>query len=216
MSKIDITTYSKDQQNRVPFLHYQGIYKTIDPGEIARRCALPFDRAAGAFSLRLMGAGYRAFFPDFRLEGQTGEELQNSGEKILILRYLCEGKYFEGRGKQLSYQEIPWGPVYYPNFRGRCINRCAALFGRDPAAFRKIMEGRPELRAEALPQGDAAYRFEFMSGLFMSLLLWAGDDEFPPQAQILFDDNFVFAFTAEDLAMVGDIVISRLRAAGGF
>jgi hypothetical protein len=188
-----------------------GLYKTLIPGEIARRCSLPFDREGSAFSLRLMGTEYRAAFPDFSLIDREGKELQNPGEKILVLRYLCEGKYFESRGKQLSYQEIPWGTVYYPNFRGRCINRFAAAFGRDPAVFREIMENTGELRSQVLDQGDVGFRFEFITGLFMSLLLWAGDDEFPPSAQILFDDNFVFAFTAEDLAVAGEVVISRLK-----
>jgi hypothetical protein len=187
------------------------VYKTRAPEEIARRCGLPFDRAESAFSLRLMGTEYRAAFPDFALLDGAGREPQGSLEKILVLRYLCEGKYFEGRGKQLSYQEIPWGPVYYPNFRGRCINRFAATFGKDPAVFREIMEKTPGLRARALDQGDAGYRFEFITGLFISLILWAGDDEFPPSAQILFDDNFVFAFTAEDLAAAGEVVITRLK-----
>jgi hypothetical protein len=204
--------YGKNQKERVPFLHYMGIYKTLAPGEIARRCGIPFDPGESAFSLRLMGTEYRAAFPDFSLVDGAGKELRDLWEKLLVLRYLCAGKYFESRGKQLSYREIPWGPVYYPNFRGRCINRFAAVFGRDPAAFREIMEKSPGLRAQALDQGDAGYRFEFMTGLFMSLLLWAGDDEFPPSAQILFDDNFVFAFTAEDLAVVGEVVITRLKA----
>jgi hypothetical protein len=159
-----------------------------------------------------MGTEYRGAFPDFRLLDRAGGESQSPEEKILILRYLCEGKYFEGRGKQLSYREIPWGAVYYPNFRGRCINRCAAVFGKDLEGFRAIMERTPALRAQALDQGDAGYRFEFMPGLFMSLILWAADEEFPPSAQILFDDNFVFAFTAEDLAAVGEVVITRLKA----
>jgi hypothetical protein len=45
----------------------------------------------------------------------------------------------------------------------------------------------------------------------MSVLLWAGDEEFPPGAQILFDDNFVFAFTAEDLAALGEVALDRLK-----
>ncbi|MDR2759330.1 MAG: DUF3786 domain-containing protein, partial [Spirochaetaceae bacterium] len=164
----------KNQKEQAPLLHYTAVYKTLDPGEIAQRCSLPFDREGAAFSLRLMGTGYRAAFPDFSLIDGAGKELQNPWEKILVLRYLCEGKYFEGRGKQLSYREIPWGPVYYANFRGRCINRFAAAFGRDPAAFKEIMEKTGELRAQALDQGDAGYRaescgfrFEFITGLFM-------------------------------------------------
>ncbi|MDR2110060.1 MAG: DUF3786 domain-containing protein [Spirochaetaceae bacterium] len=201
----------KNQQEMVPLSHYRGIYKTLDPGTIARRCALPFYPGVSAFGLRIMGTEYLAAFPDFELRDNSGAVVKNAAENILLLRYLCEGKYFPFGGKQLSYHEIPWGPVYYSNFRGRCINRFAACFGGDLAAFRRIMEKTGELRAEPLGQGDAGYRFEVISGLFMGLILWAGDEEFPPSAQILFDDNFVFAFTAEDLAVLGEMVLDRLK-----
>jgi hypothetical protein len=133
---------------------------------------------------------------------------------ILILRYLCEGRYYSDTGKRLSYNEVPWGPVYYRNFDGRCLKRLAYGFGNDIPRFRRIIESAPGLKAEKLPQGDAGYRIEFLSGLFISLILYAADDEFPPSAQILFDDNFVFAFTAEDLAVVGEVVIDRLKRTG--
>jgi hypothetical protein len=203
---------TKNQQEGVPFSHYLAIYKTLDPGEIARRCALPFEKEASVFGLRIMGREYRAAFPDFELRDSGGAPVRNGYEKILFLRYLCEGKYFEAAGKSLAYHEIPWGSVYYPNFRGRCINRFAALFGKDLGAFRKIMEENRELRAGPLEGGDAGYRFEAFSGLYMSLLLWEGDEEFPPAVQILFDDNFVFAFSAEDLAVLAEVVLDRLKA----
>jgi hypothetical protein len=203
---------TKNQQERIPFSYYLGIYKTLNPGEIARRCALPFDAETSSFGLRIMGREYRAFFPGFELMDSGGALVQDAFEKILFLRYLCEGKYFEAAGKSLAYQEIPWGSVYYPNFRERCINRFASLFGKNPGVFRKIMEENRELRAGPLKRGDVGYRFEAVSGLYMSLLLWEGDEEFSPAAQILFDDNFVFAFTAEDLAVLGEVVLERLRS----
>jgi hypothetical protein len=133
---------------------------------------------------------------------------------ILILRYLCEGRYYGETGKRLSYNEVPWGQIYYRNFDGRCLKRLAYGFGNDIPRFRRIIETAPGLKAEKLPQGDAGYRIEFLSGLFISLILYAADEEFPPSAQILFDDNFVFAFTAEDLAAVGEVVIDRLKRMG--
>jgi hypothetical protein len=48
----------------------------------------------------------------------------------------------------------------------------------------------------------------------MSLIVYAPDGEFSSSVQILFDDNFVFAFTAEDLAVVGEVVIDRLKRMG--
>jgi hypothetical protein len=201
----------------VPLAHYQGLYERLDPREAAERCGLPFTQTGegtGFFLLRLMGTEYRAAFPVFELRsGEAWEDvLQNSAERILLCRYLCEGKHFPSQGKQLSYNEIPSGPLYYRNFEGRCLKRAAFTFGDDPARFRRVVEGLPGLRFEALNRGDAGYRFEFLNGLFMSLLVWAGDEEFPPSAQMLFDDNFVFAFSAEDLAVAGEVVIRRFKA----
>jgi hypothetical protein len=203
------------QKEEVPFLHYLGIYKTCDPAAIARRCALPFDPEASAFALRFMGTDYRAAFPEFELQDPRGNAVQNPAEKILLLHYLCEGTYVEPQGKQRSYQEIPWGEVYYQNFKGRCITRLAYTFGQDLPGFRRVMEETPALQAEPLAQGDAGYRFEFMTGLRISFLVWAGDEEFPPSAQILFDDNVAFAFTAEDIAYAGEVIIKRLKDTRG-
>jgi hypothetical protein len=160
-----------------------------------------------------MGTENRAAFPVFELRSaQGGNPLRDPAERILLCRYLCEGKHVPSRGKRLSYNEVPSGPLYYRNFEGRCLKRAAFAFGNDLALFRRIVENLPGLRFEALDKADAAYRFEFLNGLFMALLLWAGDEEFPPSSQMLFDDNFVFAFAAEDLAVAGEVVIRRFKA----
>ncbi|MDR3160851.1 MAG: DUF3786 domain-containing protein [Spirochaetaceae bacterium] len=200
--------YNKHQREAVPLSHYLDRYRLIDPEEASRRCALPFQD--GAFSLRFLGESCRVAFPEYGTEG--GRFPLGYAENILILRYLCEGTYAESRGKQLSYNEIPWGDFYYRNFEGRCIKRLAFSFGGDIPGFKRIMEEPGRFRAEPLNRGDAAYRFEFLSGLFMSLIIWEGDEEFPPSSQILFDDNFVSAFTAEDAAVAAEVTISRLKA----
>jgi hypothetical protein len=204
--------------------HFRAICQTLDPAEIARRCALPFIEKESAFALRIMGTEYRVHFPDFELRPPPGGKPPRPYEVILFLRYLCEGRYAEPGGRRLSYREIPWGEVYYRNFEGRCIRRLAGAFGGNLELFRRIMEGAPGLRAQRTDEGHAApqepngvpitrlaYRFEFCTGLYMSFLLWAADEEFPPSAQILFDDNLPAAFTAEDLAAAGGIAIDRLK-----
>jgi len=202
---------TSNNQTGKPLEHYQSIYQDLDPQEIAQRCNLEFNSATAAFSLRILGTEYRALHPEFTLLDNDGNETADPYEKILFIRFLCEGKLFPSQGKKLSYNEIPWGQVYYRNFEGRCLKRCAFTFGRDVSAFVKMIEYNPQLRAEAQKTGDASYRLEFTNNLFITVTLWQGDDEFPPSAQILFDDNFVFAFTAEDLAVVGDILINRLK-----
>ena len=200
--------------------HYQAIYRGLDPKEISARCNLLFN--GGAFSIMIMGKTCRAAFPDYTLLSANPMdsrfiEIPGPYEKLLFIRYLCEGRYTGPLGKQFSYREIPWGDLYFGNFDKRCIKRLARGFGNNLDVFRKAMEENPDLKAQKLDTGDAGYRFEFCSGLFMSFIIWAADDEFPASAQILFDDNFPGAFAAEDIALACDVAIDHLKvyACGG-
>ncbi|MDO5332124.1 MAG: DUF3786 domain-containing protein, partial [Bacillota bacterium] len=55
------------------------------------------------------------------------------------------------------------------------------------------------------------YDIDIVKGLTVRLIIWEGDDEFAPQAQVLFSDNFPKAFAAEDIAVVGDVLINALK-----
>ncbi|MDR1148096.1 MAG: DUF3786 domain-containing protein [Spirochaetaceae bacterium] len=192
--------------------HYSAQYKNLDPREIAERCNLPFE--AGIFSLRLMGVDYSASFPEFELRqrsGKTENLIMDESIRVLILRYLCRGKWTAPGGRQLSYSDIPWGNLYFRNFEGRCIKRIENTFGNDTTGFSKIFEENESLRAEKLAGKECAWRFEFLSGIFISIIIWEKDEDFPAKAQILFDDNFPAAFSAEDTAVACDICISRLK-----
>ena len=87
--------------------------------------------------------------------------------------------------------------------------RLAYGFGNKQEAFRSAME---KIGATPLEHGDIAYEFEVIDGFRVQMILWAGDDEFPPSSQILFSDNFPIAFQAEDMAVVGDISITMIKA----
>ena len=65
--------------------------------------------------------------------------------------------------------------------------------------------------AQAVPHGDAGYQFELLPGYFVQILAWEGDEEFPPNAQIIYSDNFADAFAAEDRVVAGDVLISTIK-----
>ena len=45
----------------------------------------------------------------------------------------------------------------------------------------------------------------------MQILAWEGDDEFPPNAQVLYTDNFEEGFAPEDRVVAGDILITAIK-----
>jgi hypothetical protein len=186
--------------------HYAAIYRTQDPQEIAARTGLAFDADASVFHLKLLGTPLTASYPEFDIVPEA-----NPYEKLLIIRYLTEGAYVLPSGKLLSYEELPWGSVYMQNFRGRVIGRLAREFGRGTKPFPDIIESMAGLNYDKISIGDYGYRIEFIDNLYVSVIYYEGDDEFPASFQVLFDDNIKYAFTAEDVAVIGDVLIGRLR-----
>ncbi|MDR3305397.1 MAG: DUF3786 domain-containing protein [Clostridiales Family XIII bacterium] len=218
------------QNVEAPFQHYSALYERAEPLEIAARTGLTWDAGRGRFAVRLVGKLYYVDHPDFLVydadmadDADTIDDADTAGDGVLrdaydelfILRYLTEGRYVPETGGRLSYAELPWGSVYLTQFKGRVIGRLVREFGGDLARFKRAAEMMPGLVWEALGGCDAGYRFEFMTGYFLSILFWEGDEEFPASAQVLFDDNVRTAFTAEDLAAAGDIVIGRLKKNAG-
>ena len=129
--------------------------------------------------------------------------------KILAIRFLLNGNVSQGSGRFKTYREMPWGEVYLRQFDGRCIKRLAFTYGNRLKDFKEIME---HLHAVPVDHGDIAYQVEIFPGYVVQMILWEGDDEFPPSSQILFSDNFPVSFAAEDMAGMGDVIIGSLKA----
>ena len=74
------------------------------------------------------------------------------------------------------------------------------------------MAAAEKMGAMPVRHGDAGYQFDLIGGYRMQILVWEGDDEFPPSAQVLYTDNFAEGFAAEDRVVAGDILISTIKA----
>lgn len=206
--------YAKDSKEQRPYEYYLKTYQEIDPKEISERTGFFYDEEKKVFTVVFMGSTYEISFPDYKIshkEDEKGvyplEEAMNA--KIFMVRYLSEKAKTLSSGKFLTYREVPWGEVYFRQFQGRCLMRLAFSYGNKLEAFKKVMTA---MGAKPLEQGDCAFELEFMEGFFIRLILWEGDDEFPPSSQILFTDNFAVTFAAEDLAVAGDICINMMKA----
>jgi len=194
----------RDQQIEAPMEHYRKIYRKLDPHTTSARTGVLF---SGEFALRWLGKEVCVEYPEFRAVYADGGKPLSDTEQMLLIRYLLEGALAESQGF-VSYSEIPWGDVYLMNFKGRCITRLAYGFGFDLERFRKAAASLGGVPGR---DGDASADIELLDGFTIRAIIWAADDEFAPSAQMLFSDNFPMAFTAEDIAAIGDVLISALK-----
>ena len=203
---------TKRENWEVSFEMHLDRFREIEPAEAVLRSGVVFDEERSRFVVELLGHRLYAQWPEFRLtpadEGACPKALYDFQMQVLVLRVLYLGVSVPSTGVFKAYRELPWGEVYDANFNGRCIKRFAFGFGFGTDKFEKAAELLGGVR---LSLGDVAFDFSFFGGITCRFILWMPDDEFPPSAQILFSDNSPLIYNAEDLAAVGDVIISALK-----
>ena len=198
----------QNNKEEVPFSHYLALFEKLDPQEAAKRCGVSFED--GCFTVQLLNSTYRIAWPEYVITADREDAfaLTNLPCQTFLLRYLLEGRQAALSLGYKTFREMPWGELYITPYTGRCLTRAAFTFGTRVPAFAAACE---RMGGEKLPHGDAGYGFGFLGSYRMQIMIYAGDEEFPPSSQILYSDNFASGFSAEDRVVAGDILISAIR-----
>ena len=198
----------ENHKEEVPFAHYEEKFRTLDAAEAAQR--LPDVSWDGKeFTLRLLGRKFAIAHPDYAIRALDEAPVPPLPVQTFLLRYLLESRCVSWGGQWKTFREMPWGEMYIKPYTGRVLTRAAFTFGFRLAAFAAAAE---KMGAAKLSHGDAGYEFSLIGPYKMQILVWEGDDEFPPNAQIIYSDNFAEGFAAEDRVVAGDIIISTIKA----
>ena len=198
----------ENHKEEVPFAHYEELFKKLDPADASERLrSVKWD--GKEFYVNLLGREFAISHPDYAIRALDGEKLPPLPTQTFLLRYLLEAKAIVWGGEWKTFREMPWGELYIKPYTGRVLTRAAFTFGTRVQKFREACE---KMGAEPVSHGDAGFLFDLIGGYQMQILVWEGDDEFPPNAQILYSDNFAEGFAAEARVVAGDILISVIKS----
>ncbi len=197
----------ENHKEEVPFSHYEAAFCNLDAAEAAARTGAKWD--GKEFYVNLLGREFAISHPTYAIRAVVGGAVPPLPTQTFLLRYLQESKNVAWAGEWKTFREMPWGEMYIKPYTGRVLTRAAYTFGFRLDAFKAAAE---KMGATPVKHGDAGYQFDLIGGFKMQILVWEGDDEFPPNAQVLYSDNFADGFAAEDRVVAGDILISIIRA----
>jgi hypothetical protein len=131
---------------------------------------------------------------------------------ILLLHYLTRADGAPQAVDWITFRELPDGLFYAASFAARAESPLALMFGGEFPGH-----GLPEFReaavaagGEALDFGDASFSFPALPRLRLAALLWEGDEDFPPEARVVFDAAADHYLPAEDLAGLGEVLTRML------
>ncbi len=195
----------KDNKNGLPLQHYGELFQAADPADMSRRTGIPF--ADGVFTTRLLNRTVSVSHPErTAVYTETGAPLKPNA-LILLLRLLTGGTLAPAPERWLSYAELPWGETYLNQFKGRCISRLAFGFANNPEKFAAACESIGGVAVK----DNTVYDIPFLPELTVRLTVWPAEEDFPPAAQFQFSGNFPLAFSAEDVAYVGDVILDAMK-----
>jgi hypothetical protein len=131
-------------------------------------------------------------------------------EKIIILRYLNSIKR-EHRGEEwISYKDIPSARFYLDAFNRRVKQPLMGAFGEQPD---RLVSCAKELFGAAPSSfGDVSVVIQALPKIPVTLALWEGDEEFPPDGAILFDSSIQDILSAEDISELSSMIVYPLVA----
>ena len=197
----------ENNKEQVPFSYYEGLFRDLNPEEAASRTGTKWD--GKEFYVNLLGQEYAISHPDYAIRALNGGKEPVLPVQTFLLRWLLEGRNVAWTGVWKTFREMPWGEMYIKPYTGRVLTRAAYTFSFKLAAFAAACE---KLGGVKLSHGDCGYQLELLPGYHIQILVWQGDEEFPPNAQVIYSDNFADSFAAEDRVVAGDILISVIKA----
>lgn len=154
-----------------------------------------------------LGRTYHIDYPDFTFRDQGDPRAQVPlQEQVLILHYL-QGCMPGLKNHWIAYREIPGAGFYFGAFAKRALEPLKKVFGGD---VQGLSAAAAQLGGESMDTGDAAYQFVPLPYAPVQLIVWQGDDEFPAEANILFDASVGDYLSPEDAAWLASLVVYRL------
>jgi hypothetical protein len=182
----------------------------LKPQETKGRAGVAFepsDEEGGEFVVAFLGQLYRVRWPQGIVWRAADGEVADIPTRLLLLHYLLQADGTPMASKWIAFRDLPGGLGYYAAFEGRANRRLVGAFGTDRPAFEAAAH---TLGGETLTFGDASFVFRALPRLWLAVILYLADDEFPASANMVFDASASHYLPTEDLAVLGGMLASRL------
>ncbi len=178
--------------------------QTRAPEEIVERSGCEFDD--GRYRLDFMERTYTLDQALTVRRADTGDEAAAFMQSI-ILMYLATADGTPPFAHWISFHELPDGQFYEQAFRGYSGEELVRGLNGDIEAFQRASL---KLHGEPIRLGDAAFAFRILPRLRFAVVMYAGDEDFPAQARVLFEATAPHYLSTDGLAILGGQLVGQI------
>ena len=184
-------------------------FRKKDPKALARNSGAVYQAESKGAVLHLpfFYRKIKITWPEGEVISPEGAEDLSLQEQGLIMHYLIQATGAPLTNTWITFREIPSGEFYYPAFVKRAKETLVRTFGSQPGL---LIELGMKMGGTKGAEGDVALCFQAFPHVPVCLVLWAGDEEFPPDGNLLFDSSISKYLSTEDIAVLSGLVVYLL------
>jgi hypothetical protein len=178
------------------------------PSQIAALSGAAWDESTGVFSIAWLDRTFRITWPDLTAYADEASEPSPASTQGLLLYYLAKADGTPSAGHWIGFRELPDGWLYHQAFQGYTGNRLVQALGNEDMPA--LATASKALGGTAIDLGDCGFSFPILPRIQLAIVYWLGDDEFTPQAKVLFDAAAGQYLPIDGLAHLGSDLVSRI------
>jgi hypothetical protein len=180
----------------------------LDPVQVCRRAGCRFDEAKGALELSAWSDVYKVFPHRREIECLRGEGPgPHSYFSVFLIHYLISTPGTDPVGEWISEKDIPGGSTFFRGPHQIPTGMISGRYGNDIQAFGEECQ---RLGGIPLSLADAAFSFHVAPRTPVAVLYWQGDDDFGPEAKVLFDRSLASYLAADAVFALAVDVCARI------
>jgi hypothetical protein len=140
-------------------------------------------------------------------DGQESRDNIDLRDRILMLHYLIAAKGTPATGKLIGFRQLPGGIFEHTGFSREVLAPLLERFGKEPE---RLVEAAANMGGSSAAYGDLAVSIKAFPNVPVVIVLWRGDDEFAPNASMLFDSTVTDYLSTEDLSVLCARIVEKL------
>ena len=179
------------------------------PERIAAASGVEWHAGTSEFRFHWLQTPYRITWPAlvaFPADNSTPCPANTQG---LFLYYLATADGTPPAQRWIAFRELPDGWLYQQAFQGYTGHVLVQQLGDDMAA---LADACRTLGGLPLEVGDCGYAFRVLPAVALAIVYWRGDDEFAPEARVLFDAAAPHYLSTDGLAILGSHLVRQVLA----
>jgi len=193
---------------------HEGLWRQLEKlegAQTARRakCQYQAGESTGRYVIDLLNRPYVVDVAKKQIFPEKGPENEPAGfiEQLCILAYLIQAKDRPLRQKLVKAETLAGGEFFFRGIHEMPTDKLAQALGEEPKKIYKVMEKFNGSRCE---YGDASMELFILPRIPVTLVIWAGDQEFEPRASILFDQSAGDHLALDALGAAADLTVSSV------